>query len=188
MKSRLAASVVLSALVLTSATGCTFITHQASTISYSASDGVNVSDDSGPVAIRNAMVIADESGRLGNLVAAFVNSTDEDLVVNIEVHGLERYRLLVPAGETVSLGSDAEPLLMDSAEGDGDPLFALGSTVEIYFQSGDGTGAAEQVPVLDGTLSYYSDLAPQPVEDENAVDDATPSPSGTPEPTETAAH
>jgi hypothetical protein len=36
-----------------------------------------------------------------------------------------------------------------------------GATIKVYFQSGDATGAAADVPVLDGSLSYYADLVPQ---------------------------
>ncbi|MFB7252055.1 DNA modification methylase [Microbacterium sp. NPDC056234] len=184
MKSRLVASVVLSAVVLTGATGCTFITPQASTIAYSASDGVNVADSSGPVAIRNAMIIADESGELGNLVAAFVNPTGEDVVVTVELQGLEPFEVEVPAEETVSLGANEEPLLLDSADADGDLSFAPGSTVEVYFQSGDGTGDAVSVPVLDGALPYYSDLVPESAEEEIVLDDEVTVPTETPVPTD----
>ena len=185
MKSRLAASVALSALVLTGATGCTFITPQATTIGYSASDGVNIANDSGPVAVRNAMVIADETGMLGNLVAGLVNGTDEDAVVTIELQGLEPFEVEVGAGETVSLGANEEPLLLDSNEAEGEPLFAPGSTVEIYFQSGDGTGAAASVPVLDGALPYYADLVPEPADVVVVPEGVTPVPTQTPDPTQT---
>ncbi|WP_243224618.1 DNA modification methylase [Microbacterium sp. CIAB417] len=184
MKSRLAASVVLSALVLTGATGCTFITPQASTIAYSASDGVNVSDTAGPVVVRNAMIIADENGELGNLVAAFVNGSQDDAVVTVELQGLEPFEVEVAAGETVSLGANEEPLLLDAAASGGELTLAPGSTVEVYFQSGDGTGAAANVPVLDGTLPYYSDLVPEPVEEVIIIDDEVAVPTQTPVPTD----
>ncbi|WP_460799811.1 DNA modification methylase [Microbacterium sp. GXF0217] len=184
MKSRLVASVVLSALVLTGATGCTFITPQASTIAYSASDGVNVADTAGPIVVRNAMVIADESGELGNLVAAFINPSQDDAVVTIELQGLEPFEIEVAAGETVSLGANEEPLLLDAAEAEGDVTFEPGSTVEIYFQSGDGSGATANVPVLDGALPYYTDLVPEPAEEEIVIDDEVTVPTETPVPTD----
>ncbi len=176
MKSRLAASVVLSAFVLTAATGCTFITPQASTIAYSASDGVNVSDEKAPVAVRNAFVVADESGELGNLIAGLVNPTSEDQVLLVTVNGLDTVEIEIPANETVSLGANAEPLLIEGLGAQ------PGATVEIHFQSGDSNGVNANVPVLDGTLPYYSDLVPVPVIEIPVIDDAvTPVPTDAPD-------
>ncbi|KDA05928.1 DNA modification methylase [Microbacterium sp. CH12i] len=154
MKSRLVASAALSAVVLLGATGCTFITPQSTEIKYSASDGINIADSDGPLEIRNAMVIATEDGSTGNLVAAIVNPTDKGATLTVEVEGLEPLTVRVGAGDTLSLGASAEPLRIDGLD------TMPGATVEIYFQSGDATGTAAQVPVLDGTLPYYADLVP----------------------------
>lgn len=154
MKSRLVASAALSALVLLGATGCTFITPQSTEIEYSASDGVNIADSDGPLKIRNAMVIATDDGATGNLVAAIVNSTDNAEMLTVEIEGLEPLTVRVGAGDTLSLGASAEPLRIDDLD------TIPGATVEIYFQSGDATGTSAEVPVLDGTLSYYADLVP----------------------------
>lgn len=154
MKSRLVASAALSALVLLGATGCTFITPQSTEIQYSASDGINIPDSDGPLQIRNAMIIANEDGSVGNLVAAIVNDTDQNEVLTIEAEGLAPLTVRVGAGDTLSLGADAEPLRID------DLGAKPGATVELYFQSGDATGATAEVPVLDGTLPYYADLVP----------------------------
>ncbi|WP_175985401.1 DNA modification methylase [Microbacterium tenebrionis] len=154
MKSRLVASAALSALVLLGATGCTFITPQSTEIQYSASDGINIPDSDGPLQIRNAMIIANEDGSVGNLVAAIVNDTDQNEVLTIEAEGLAPLTVRVGAGDTLSLGADAEPLRID------DLGVKPGATVEMYFQSGDATGATAEVPVLDGTLPYYADLVP----------------------------
>jgi len=155
VKSRLVASAALSALVLLGATGCTFITPQSTEIKYSASDGVNIADTDGPLEIRNAMVVATEDGSTGNLVAAIVNPTDEAATLTIEIEGLDPLTLRVGAGDSLSLGANAEPLRIDDLD------TMPGATVKIYFQSGDATGAAADVPVLDGSLSYYADLVPQ---------------------------
>ena len=155
MKSRLVASAAISALVLLGATGCTFITPQATEIQYSASDGINIPDSDGPLKVRNAMIIATEDGSVGNLVAAIVNTTDQAEVLNVDVEGSESLTVRVGAGDTVSLGSNAEPMRID------DLGVKPGATVEVYFQSGDATGASAQIPVLDGTLPYYADLVPE---------------------------
>jgi len=155
VKSRLVASAALSALVLLGATGCTFITPQSTEIQYSASDGVNIADSDGPLEIRNAMIIATEDGSTGNLVAAIVNSTDKAATLTVEIEGLDPLTLRVGAGDTVSLGANAEPLRIDDLD------TMPGATVRMYFQSGDATGSTADVPVLDGALPYYADLVPQ---------------------------
>src|SRR5690606_26594649 len=132
---------------------CTFISPQATTIEYAASDGVNPQTD-GPLQVRNAFIVADEDGANGNLVAAIVNTTDKRQTLTVEVEGLEPLTVQVPTEETVSLGADAGPLRTAG-------LDALpGSTVTVYFQSGDELGDGIEVPVLDGTLPYYEDLVP----------------------------
>ncbi len=168
MKSRLVASAALSALVLLGATGCTFISPQATKIEYSASDGVNIASSSGPIDVRNAFVVANEDGSVGNFVAAVVNPTLEKATLTITVAGLEPMTVTVPAGETISFGADEEPLRIDGLD------TKPGATVEMHFQSGDGEGAKTDVPVLDGTLPYYADLVPT-----EAESTPTPIPSDT---------
>ncbi len=164
MNSRLAASVAprlvavaaLGAALVLGTTGCTFMTHQATTIPYSASDGVNVGSTGGPIEVRNALVIADEDGAVGNLVAALINTGDKSANLTISVAD-EQLSVRIPAGETFSLGGDEDPLRIDGL--DSKP----GSTVEMLFSSGDDAEAEPvQVPVLDGTMPYYSDLTPEP--------------------------
>jgi hypothetical protein len=174
VKSRLVASAALSALVLLGATGCTFITPQSTQIEYPASDGVNVSDADGPLDIRNAFIVATEDGSVGNFIAAIVNPTDEKATLTLSVDGIDSFTVTVPAGETVSLGADAEPLRV--VDLDTKP----GATIEVHFQSGDSTGVKTQVPVLDGALPYYADLVPD-------VSERASQPTPEPTPTDTAA-
>lgn len=153
---RLVATVAVSAAVVFGATGCTFITHQATTNAYPASDGVNVETTGGPVEVRNAMVIATDDGSAGNLVAAFINPTDTDADLTIGVAGDELV-IPVPAGESISLGANEDPLLIENLD------VMPGATVEIYFSSGE-AGSTNEIPVLDGTLEYYTDLVPDVAE------------------------
>ena len=162
MKSRLVASAALSAVVLLGTTGCTFITPQSTKIEYSASDGVNISATDGPLEVRNAMVIATEDGATGNLIAAIVNPTAQNATLTIEIEGLAPLTVRVGPNDTLSLGANAEPVRIDGLN------TQPGATVEMYFQSGDATGAAAEVPVLDGTLPYYADLVPEPARDSTA--------------------
>jgi len=164
---RLAGIAVLGVAVALGTTGCTFITHQATTISYPASDGVNVQSTGGPVVVRNAFVVADADGGAGNLVAALVNESDQTATLTIDVAG-QQQRVRVPAGESISLGADEDPLLIDALD------VKPGATVEMLFVSGDEDAEPAQVPVLDGTLPYYRDLvpggftpAPEPAESES---------------------
>ena len=155
MKSRLVASAAISALVLLGATGCTFITPQSTKIEYPASDGVNISDADGPIVVRNAFIVANEDGTVGNFVGAIVNPTQDRGTLTISLAGSESFTVTVPAGKSVSLGANEDPLrILDL---DAKP----GSTVEMHFQSGDSAGVKTDVPVLDGTLPYYADLVPE---------------------------
>ena len=47
------------------------------TINYAAAEGTNVFD-SGPVQVRNAQIVANESGSEGNFVAALLNGAPPD--------------------------------------------------------------------------------------------------------------
>jgi hypothetical protein len=168
VKSRLVASAALSALVLMGATGCTFITPQSTKTEYAASDGINVSDPDGPIDVRNVLVVATEDGSVGNLVAGIVNPTDESATLTIALADSETFTITVPAGDTVSLGADEDPLRIVGLD------TKPGATVEIHFQSGDSTGVKAEVPVLDGSLPYYADLVPS-----ESVSTPTPIPTDT---------
>ena len=152
MKSRFIASLALGAAVVLGATGCNMIAPQATTIDYSPSDGVNV-PDSGPILVRNAMVITDDEGISGNFLAALVNDTDEDLELLVSL-GDELQIIPVEAREVVSLGGDTAPMFFQDLD------TPAGATVEVAFQSGEGSGVAIEVPVLDGELPYYADFTP----------------------------
>lgn len=154
MKSRLLASLALGAAVVLGATGCSTFTMPATTIPFSAADGVNI-PDSGPLKVRNALLVADESGATANFLAAVVNDTGTTETLLVGLDGATQ-TVRVPAHSTVSLGFDgAEPLLLRRVDS------APGTNVELTFQSGDGEGVAYFIPVLDGTLEYLADFVPQ---------------------------
>lgn len=154
---RLVATVALGAAIALGTTGCTFITPQASTISYSPSDGVSVDATGGDIVVRNAMIIATDDGASGNLVAAFVNDGDKSSRIDINVEGM-LFTVRVPAGERVSLGADEEPLLIE------DLNVSPGADAEVLFVSGDGDAEPTAIPVLDGSLPEYEDLVPRAAE------------------------
>jgi hypothetical protein len=157
VKSRLIASLALGALVLLGTTGCAMLSTQATTIPYSPSDGVNI-PDSGPLQVRNALIVTDEEGVDGNLVAAIVNATSDAHTLNIEYgegSSMSSYTVRVPANTTVSLGTEeTEPLLLEGID------TLPGANLPVFFQSGDAEGVLFDVPVLDGALDYYGVLLP----------------------------
>ena len=154
MNTRRLAPIALAVAVLLGATGCSLTSPQATTIPYSAADGVNV-PDSGPLEVRNALFVADESGENANFVAAIVNGTDSAATLLVGIDGVNK-TVRVDAGSWISLGFDgAEPL--EFTDIDARP----GVDLDVTFQSGDGEAVLYSVPVLDGTLPYLADFVPQ---------------------------
>jgi hypothetical protein len=131
---------------------------QSTTLEYSASDGMNVPSSSGPIDVRNALIVATEDGSEGNFVAGIVNAGEDPEVLNIEVGeggSATALTVRVPAGTTKSLGDgETDPLLIEDLDA------IPGSTVSMYFQSGDGEGVRVEIPVLDGSLDYLAPLVP----------------------------
>ncbi|MDC7804895.1 DNA modification methylase [Microbacterium laevaniformans] len=153
MNTRRLASVALAAVVVLSTAGCSMISPQATTISYSAAEGVNITH-SAPLKVRNALFVANEKGTEANFLAAIVNDTDTDETLLVGVEGTTQ-RVPVAAHSTVSLGFDgAEPLLFTGLSA------KPGTDVRTTFQSGTGEAVEDRVPVLDGTLSYLKDFVP----------------------------
>lgn len=153
MKTRRLAPVALAAAVLLGATGCTFLTTQATEIPYSAADGVNI-PPSGPLLVRNALLVSDEEGTSANFLAAIVNDTDSSATLAVGIDGVNQ-RVRVPARTTVSLGfEDVDPLLFTDLD------THSGATLPVTFQSGDGEAVEYEVPVLDGALDYLAPFVP----------------------------
>lgn len=156
---RLVATAALGAALIAGMSGCALVSTQATEIAYSPADGVNV-PDSGPLQVRNALIVSEEEGGPGNMIAAIVNPTSEPATLTIELGegaGAQTETVRVPARSTVSLGNpegDEEPLRFDEIAG------PPGSTVPVYFQSGDAEGVLQEVPVLGPDLDYYGELLP----------------------------
>jgi len=154
VKSRIIASLAAVGTVLLTATGCGMVTTQATTFEYTASDGVNLPSIDGPgLEVRNALVVADEDGAQGNFVAVLANSSDADQTFTAEWETGD-IEVNVPAGQTISLGADAEPRLMEALD------TVPGSTLSMYLQAGDQEGTEIEVPVLNNCLTEYATLAP----------------------------
>lgn len=155
MNSRHFASIAIGALVILGTTGCSMISPQATTIEYNASDGVAV--DAGDLEIRNALIVADETGTAGNFLAAIVNDTDSTARLDLEFGegGSVSETIMVPANTVISLGVDGEePILIEGLD------TLPGADVPVYFASGGAEGSLIDVPVLDGTLDYLAPFVP----------------------------
>lgn len=159
MRARIAASGVALAALVTLVAGCTFVTNQASTEHYDASDGVSAII--GDVHVANALlVIADDGEADGpNLVFTGVNTGDEPvtLSVQVDVDGdkVDQTVSLDPGSTEVGSGDDGQFVLpgVDAV---------AGSLVKVYFQYGSRPGRELQVPVFDGTWTEYEGLLPTP--------------------------
>lgn len=157
MKARLAAGVLVSALVAFGASGCTFITPQATLDEVEVANGVN--GDAGHIAVRNATLISNNNGKTASLLSSFVNVSDRDLSLTIQwkdARGQETTeQVYIPAGQSKSLGAKEEPQLILT-----DIPAPAGSLFPIYFQSGDSPGKELLVPVLTSQWEEYDGLAP----------------------------
>lgn len=156
-RSRVVAAVAIAAAVALGTTGCSMLSVQATTIPYSAAEGVNI-HGSGPLEVRNALIVATADGSKGNFVAAIVNQTDSGETLNLQFgEGSSKIEksVFVPANTVVSLGTkDTAPLLIEN-------LNTLpGADIATFFQSGDSQGVLHAVPVLGGGLHYLAPLVP----------------------------
>ncbi|GAA3760256.1 hypothetical protein GCM10022240_11110 [Microbacterium kribbense] len=160
MKSRLFASVAVCAAVMLGASGCAMISPQGTTIPYSPGDGVNVADAPGAaLLVRNALIVANEDGTVGNMIAAVVNLTGDPQTLNVQVgtgSSAINETVPVPAHSVASLGGSADPLRLDGLN------VKPGATVSVYFQSGNASGETANVPVLDGSEEYLASYVPAP--------------------------
>ncbi|WP_448390360.1 DNA modification methylase [Microbacterium aurum] len=153
MNSRRLASVALAAAVVFATAGCSMISPQATTIDYSPAEGVNLMGTE-PLKVRNALLVANESGTEANFLAAIVNDTDSAETLLVGIDG-DTQRVRVDAHSTVSLGFDgADPLLFEKIDA------VPGTDVEMTFQSGTGEVVSSRIPALDGTLDYLADFVP----------------------------
>lgn len=151
---RIASSIALAAALALGATGCSMIAPQGTTHPYAPSDGIDVTIEQ--VALRNLLLVADESGDNFNVVFAGVNNTTEQQIVSMtfshESTQATADFLLAPG--LTSFGNpkgEIAPTLVSL------PGLKAGATVEVYFEVAGGGEAKFEVPVLDGTLGEYQD-------------------------------
>lgn len=160
MTSRALASIALGAAVILGATGCSMISPQATTIQYSAAEGINIADSSGPVKIRNLFVVIDKEGMNGNLVGNFINPTSDDQTVAIEVgegSNAVVVDVAVPANSTVVLGGEGDngedPVLLEGID------VGQAASIKSIITSG-GESPETFLPIMSGKLPYFENFVP----------------------------
>lgn len=177
MKARVATSIVLALGLALGMTGCSLVTPQDTTKITEAADGVN--GTVGKVDIRNAVIIADKDGNLGNLVATFVNNDSRPHFVAVR-QGSETHSVSVPANGTKKIGEEGGHRV-EFADLGAKP----GSLTDVYFTYANTTGTQLGVPVLTSTFPGFEGYAPStPVPLPTVVPDITdtPTPTATPAP------
>ena len=149
---RIASSLALAAALALGATGCSLIAPQGTLEPYAPSDGVDVTIEN--IAVRNLLLIADESGENFNVVFTGVNNSADDAIVRITfVNGSNEasadFNLAPGSTSFGNPDSDVAPQLASIAG------LRAGATVEAFFEVAGGGETQYKVPVLDGTLAEY---------------------------------
>ena len=157
MKVRIAASIVLAAMVLTGTAGCNFFSPTATAIQYDPSDGVGATI--GDLKVRNAILLTDRDDPVGSLVVSLVSVGEAGKKVLIQYTDADAQQVeesvIVGADERESFGNTGQDqILFENID------VQPGSLFPVFITYGDETGQQLLVPVLDGTLPQYTDLVP----------------------------
>jgi hypothetical protein len=165
VKARRAASILLAAGLLFSATGCTLSAVQGTLRHYEPSDGVGA--NIGDVKLRNVLGLSAD-GKDVAIILTLVNEGDLGATVGFQFENgsgdKETQFVYVKPHAAKSVGNvDDSKLVLRGVD------TTVGGLVPLYVQYGDVQGKELLVPVLDGTLASYTDLLPSP--------EPTPSPT-----------
>ncbi len=135
--------------------GCSATNEITTSRAYEPSDGIGV--EVGDVRAGNLLVVATAEGGPGAVVGYLTNSGDDTVQVSVAPEGADDQgtQVRVPAGATVLLGPDHEPVDLDAVPA------APGGTVPLALVVDGRRSAVVAVPVLDGTLPEYADLVPE---------------------------
>lgn len=152
MKVRAAASIVLALGLVAGMSGCTLLTPQDTLYIKESAHGVN--GKVGSIDIRNALLISNDKGTVGNLVVTFVNNDDRAHYVTVK-QGSSAHSVAVDGGALKKLGAEGSTRIQFTNL-DAKP----GSLTDVYFTYADVTGTQLQVPVLSSTFGGYADYAP----------------------------
>lgn len=154
MKVRVIVAAAIAAGVALGTSGCNLIQPQATTKTYTASDGVNV--NVGGIDLRNVVIISN-NGETGNLVMGAVN-TGAPVAMHIEYKSAGK----VADGHVV-VPFSTQPTLFGTAGNSKVILTGIGtqpgSLLEVAFTVGSKTSTT-LVPVLNSDLPEYKGLNP----------------------------
>ncbi|MFT4470348.1 hypothetical protein ACMX2H_10610 [Arthrobacter sulfonylureivorans] len=155
------------ALTLLASTGCGAINEQATTKSYSASDGIvaNV----GPIGLRNVMVVAENEDSTGRLLGTVVNSSDSPVQLSMTGSG-STATVTVPADGQINFEDEKNKTTVDR------PGAAPGALANVTVRVNN-ESAEVKIPVLDGTLPEYNSFLPTPAPTESAAPEESPAPT-----------
>lgn len=143
---------VIGVAVLALLTGCDLFAPQDTKDIEETSDGV--SGAVGQVFVGNAVLLTLQSGTPTNLVASLVNNGDKTEHVAVSTSVGSESVTLKPS-EVVQVGSSDGGQTIQFEKLGAKP----GSLANVTFDTGTET-LTLQVPVLDGSLEQYKDLAP----------------------------
>ena len=176
-RSRYAASILVALAIGASASGCAFITPQATTTIVESADGVNGTVDPN-LAISNATLISDD-GKSASLLVSLVNTdTTSGILVSIQYANAAGTNVTESAYVNAANPGGAPGKVSNSLSigglTDKKIIFTgldvkAGTLFPVFFQYGTQTGTKLLVPVLTSDWPQYAGLAP-------AVATATPTP------------
>ncbi|GGF19021.1 hypothetical protein [Subtercola lobariae] len=156
-RSRYAASILVALAIGASATGCAFITPQATTTIVESANGVN-GNVAPNLAMRNVTLISDD-GKTASLLATLVNTDITGNLVTIQYVNSAGASVTesayVDAGATLQIGGVPDKkIILTGIDAKAGTLFP------VFFQYGDQTGTKLLVPVLTSDWPQYKGLAP----------------------------
>lgn len=137
------------AAALLTATGCGYVSPQATADEYAPSDGIQA--ELGDVSVRNLMILAEDENSEGRVIGTVINDSAEPATLTIDADGATA-EVEVPANGQVML-EKAEPVTIDQAGA------MPGLMVETELEA-DGQSSTQSVPVLDHTYPRYASLMP----------------------------
>ncbi len=141
----------IAATALLAATGCSAVSPQATTMEYSAGDGIV--EDLGPLELRNILLISPSEGKPGTLLGTVFNTSSSDVQLIIE-GATESATITVPGnGKFVFEDKDTENGTLDQISE------RPGALVDLPFTVNSETKELK-IPVLDGTFERYQEFVP----------------------------
>lgn len=140
--------VAATAAVLT-ATGCGYVSPQATADEYAPSDGIQT--DIGDIKVRNLLVVAEDANSEGRVLGTLVNTSDTPETVTLTTADAST-QIKVPANDSLQL-EKAQPVTL--AKAGAQPGRMTNATIKA-----DGQSAEVGLPVLDHTFPRYASFVP----------------------------